>query len=139
MVSHAVTRHAARRSEPQVLGQRKTGMELVDRSAEPGPEKSTCRSKWRTQATPCRTPNRASRSRSAIVLSQSSDDRLAAGEPGQRPADAHQPVVDQHGHLLGQPFFEAQADQVAAGEFREAGRPRLRPPTGRPPLAREPR
>ena len=44
--------------------------------------------------------------------------------PVQRQADAKEPVVDQHGDLLGEPFLEAQSDQVAPRELEELGRPR---------------
>ena len=45
------------------------------------------------------------------------------GESGQRTADADHPVVDQHGHLLGKIFLEAQPDQVTPGELQELGGP----------------
>ncbi len=46
-----------------------------------------------------------------------------SGESGQCTADADHPVVDQHGHLLGKIFLEAQPDQVAPGEFQELSSP----------------
>ena len=120
VVSQAVTRQAVAGLEPEMLGQGKARMELVDRREERGRETSMCRRRWRTQATPSRTPKRASRSNSDDARPPSSSWRgCDAGQPGQRTADAHHPVVDQHGDLIGELFLEAQPDQVAAGEFQE--------------------
>ena len=124
-VSHAVTRQAVARREPEVLGQGKAGLELASTGAGPGRGTIDVPPRWRTQATPSRTPKRACRgSNVGDRCSQSSSWRAGIRhEPAQRTADPEHPVVDQHGDLLGQPFLEAQPDQVAAGELQQLRRP----------------
>ena len=131
--------HPARRcrSEPvEMLGDRKAGMELVVDQGNPIEKKRT----YPASGAPTATPQAHAEAGLTLEIGDRAIAQLVprrrSGESGKGAADADHPVVDQHGHLIGKIFLEAEPDQVAPGEFQELSGPSARRPRGCPPFYR---